>query len=149
MALQIAQWNLELNLTGIPANRAYSPVGPNTEFIIPSEKNVLVKYITLDGIYSQSGDIVLLDYQLTFTLIYVNNQRIRNNIPIVTSGISIPPFINIVINKNNPKINLNEQIIGLGGVSSNVERSVVKLNNSVTPITGNVNLILSMYYVNL
>lgn len=143
MALQIAQWNLQLTLTGIPANRAYSPIGPNTRLILPTERNVLVRKITVDAIYNNSGDIIINDYNINFFLIHKNIEIFRNNFFVQNTSVN---EIIISINKKNPVYILNEYIGGINILSSNTYRNQLILNNSLSPLNNTVSFLLTMYY---
>lgn len=147
MALEICQWNLSLSLSGIPLNRAYSPTGPTapaTTLILPNNKDQLVKYVAVDCIYNQQGDILINDYELHIILFHFNNIQIRNNL-------FFPPpttlsTIQMTLNKSNPIIKVNEYLGGLIIANSTVFRNKIVLNNSTNPINSTVSFILSMYY---
>lgn len=146
MALQIAQWNLELTLTGIPANRAYSFVGSNSSLILPTNKNVLIKKIALDAVYNNSGDIILLDYQLRFAYINIDDSVLLANRAITQTGLTSISSIPIILNKSNPIINSNVYAGGLIFSNNiNLLNSLI-LNNSISALTSTVSFLITIYY---
>jgi hypothetical protein len=148
MALQIAQWNLTLNLTGIPANRAYSPVGSNSSLILPTQKNVLVKKIGLDSIYNQPGDICIIDYTLLFNELWFNGTDKIVDKPLTTTGLTNTEFIQYPLSKKIPIINVNRIFGGLLFTNSVFSRNNIILNNSSSAINSTLSFLLSIYYEN-
>jgi hypothetical protein len=146
MALQIAQYNLELTLTGIPANREYSFVGSNSYLILPTDKNVLIKKISLDAVYNNSGDIVLIDYQLRFLYINQDNISLSANKAIITTGLLPAVTIPFLLNKSNPIINSNVIAGGLLFQNNINQLSSLILNNSTSALTSTVSFLVTIYY---
>lgn len=147
MALQIAQWNLNFNAIGFPANRAASIEGSNSSLILPIDKNVLIKKISLDCVYNTQGNIVILDFDLFFELLNINNISTRSNSPLVTSGFISNNLFSININKSNPIINFNEYGNGILFTNYSTVRNKIILNNTANPITSNISFLISIYYV--
>jgi hypothetical protein len=146
MALQIAQWNLTLTLTGIPANRAYSFVGSNSSLILPTDKNFLIKKIALDAVYNNSGDIVLIDYQLKFTYINRDNIELSADKPIITTNLIPMVVTTFLLNKSNPIINSNVIAGGLLFENNINQLNSFILNNSTSALTSTVSFLVSIYY---
>jgi hypothetical protein len=145
MPLQIANFNIELNLTGIPANRAYSPSSFNSSLLLPNNQNRFIKKISINSIYNNQGDIIVNYYAINFRLINFDNIILENSTPIITSGFSQTQSIIYEINKNKPIININEFAEGINFNTTALNNTLI-LNNSVTPIASTVSFLLSIYY---
>lgn len=146
MALQIAQWNLNLGLSTIPTNRQFNVVGSDSILLLPTNKNVLIKYIALDSIYNQSGDICIKDFTLNFSFFNFNNIQYEANNPIVSTGLNSQSNFYISLNKQNPFKTINKIFGGLNFFNSNTIRNSIVLNNSSNPINSTATFLLSIYY---
>jgi hypothetical protein len=152
MALQIAQWNLQYDLSSVSptGSKALSFIGGNQSIILPTNKDVLVKKIALHCIYNQSGDDVVNYYSLNFRPYHYNNLPIINNNyilinPLFSANTNIPPIIEL--NKNNPIKNINCYFAGLHTVNNSTYSNTLIFNQTTNPLT-NASFLLSIYYEN-
>jgi hypothetical protein len=150
MALQICQFVATVNLSGIPANRVFAIPNPvnSQSLLLPTNKNVLIKKISVDCVYNQSGDLCISDYTLQFFPIQFNTNIIN-----VNNGINVNNFFldinGILINKKNNMANLNILAAGLklNLFSSNFPlQSSLVLSNTTSPITSNASFLITFYY---
>jgi hypothetical protein len=152
MALQIVQWNLQYDLSGVSptGTKGFSFVGGNQSFILPTNKDVLIKKIALDCIYNNSGNDVVKYYSLNFRIYHFNNIGKTNNDYILINPISsatneTTPLIEL--NKSNPIKSINSFFGGLHTDPNTIRSNTLIFNNTSNALTS-VSFLLSLYYEN-
>jgi hypothetical protein len=151
--LQIATFEINLNLANIPANRQWvvNPVAPRPFFEIPLGKNVLVKKLeaTCDmGVLAPNNNIVVEDYQILFRLMEFNGNVLgisRGLIFNPTSGfwfVSSSTFDVICMSMASPVLDFEEGII-MGGLELWDGNQFV-LSNTTTVLPA-----IARFYVNI
>jgi hypothetical protein len=149
MALQIAQFVANHNLTGLPANRILL-LGNNTSvrMVLPNNKNVLIKKIAVDCIYNQQSAIVILDYCINVNFRFFDLQLIQpNRFTVINSTAFGSNVISIQLNKQNPIINLNT-IAGSFDLSATGSNNFVSLGLGGT-VNSNISFLITVYYENI
>jgi hypothetical protein len=152
MALEIAQWNLQYDLSAVSptGTKGFSFVGGNQSFILPTNKDVLIKKIALDCIYNNSGNDVVQYYSLNFRIYHFNNIAKSNNDYILINPVNNPlneqsPLIEL--NKNNPIKSINSFFGGLHTLNNSVYANTLIFNNTSNALTS-VSFLLSIFYEN-
>jgi hypothetical protein len=151
--LQIATFEINLNLANIPANRQWvvNPTVPRPFFEIPLGKNVLVKKLeaTVDmGVVSPNENIVVEDYQILFRLMEFNGNVLgisRGLIFNAISGawlVSSSTFDVMCMSMSAPVLDFEEGII-MGGLQLWDGNQIV-LSNTTTPLPA-----IARFYVNI
>ena len=152
-SLQIATFEINLNLASIPANRQWvvNPVPPRPFFSLPLNKNVLVKKIeaTCDmGVVPPNQAIVVEDYQILFRLMEFNGSVLgisRGLIQNPVSGawsVTSSTFDTVCLSMSCPTLDFEEGII-LGGLELWDGNQFV-LSNTTTVLPA-----IARFYVNV
>jgi hypothetical protein len=151
--LQIATFEINLNLANIPANRQWvvNPVAPSPFFEIPLGKNVLVKKLeaTCDmGVLAPNNNIVVEDYQILFRLMEFNGNVLgisRGFVFNPLSGVwqvSSSSFDVICLSMSCPTLDFEEGLI-LGGLELwNGNQFVLSNTTTILPS-------IARFYVNI
>jgi hypothetical protein len=144
MALQIASFDVRI----IPTNFERNVPGPTMpiDLIIPTEKDVIVKKIICNCVFSSPSNVIISDYSINFLLLHRDRINLSNNNLLIINPIS--GFINSnqligFTKKSNSKL-LNIKIGGLRFINSNFGSFLLNNNNFLN--TDNVIFKLSIYY---
>jgi hypothetical protein len=156
--LQIATFEINLNLTTIPSNRQWvvNPVAPRPFFELPLNKNVLVKKIeaTADmGTVSPNNNIIISDYQLLFRLMEFNG-----NVLGISRGLIINPssglwqvtsstFDTICLSMSAPHLDFEEGVI-MGGLELWDGNQIV-LSNTTTTLPAIARFYVNVYFIDI
>lgn len=151
--LQIATFEINLNLASIPANRQWvvNPVAPRPFFQIPLGKNVLVKKIeaTCDmGVLAPNNNIIVSDYQILFRLMEFNGQVLGISRGLILNPVSgvwsvtSSTFDTVCLSMSCPTLDFEEGIV-LGGLELWDGNQFV-LSNTTTVLPA-----IARFYVNV
>ena len=154
--LQIATFQIDLNLATIPANRQWvvSPVPPRPFFALPLNKNVLVKKIeaTCDmGVTPPNQNIVVEDYQILFRIMEFNGSVLgisRGLIinPVVGAwSITSSSFDTICLSMNCPTLDFQDGVL-MGGLELWDGNQFV-LSNTTTTLPPSARFFVNVYFI--
>jgi hypothetical protein len=157
-ALQIATFEINLNLATIPANRQWvvNPVAPRPFFQLPLNKNVLVKKIeaTVDmGVLAPNNNIIVSDYQILFRLMEFNGQVLgisRGLIFNPTAGgwqVSSSTFDTIALSMSNPHLDFEDGVI-MGGLELWDGNQII-LSNTTTTLPAIARFYVNVYFIDI
>ena len=151
MALQIAQWNIQYDLSNLATfpNLANTFIGPgaSTNIILPTLNNVFVKKIHVDCIYPNVGDRIIKNYTLFSHLLNRDRLVKQNNRGTIINSISSLANRNNILyqfNKKNPCLILNELCAGFV-----IDTASLEINtNGLNAVSGSVSFLFTAYYEN-
>jgi hypothetical protein len=151
MALQIAQWNLQYDCSSISptGNKAVSILGPTggLDLVLPVDKDVLIKKISVDCIYNTPGNDILKYYSIFFRKLHRDRALIENDRFILinpsVSPLNLRQFLSL--DKNQPVKNVNEFFGGLRIMNNVFDTSSLIFNQTTNNLTS-VSFLISIYY---
>jgi hypothetical protein len=146
MSLKICSFNCQYT----PTSQFQSFAGGNNVLVIPSNKLVIIKYISVDCIYSgPNNDIVINDFYFNLQLLDIQNNFLFNNRIRVINAVQ--NFGNYQgqyysFNKKKPLLKINE----LGKsfrIFTNANHSIgISLNKAPISANDKINYTVNFYY---